>query len=69
MTEADVRKLLADKIAKAGLRGFCQEHSLDPGQVSRINNGAKLAPAILAALGVEESGSITTYRLIRRIKK
>lgn len=63
MTEGQVRKLLRSAINKAGgLRAFCREHELDPGLVSRVNDGAKLAPAILAALVVEESGSVTTYR-------
>ncbi len=68
MTEAQVRKFLRSGIDKAGgLRAFCREHDLDPGLVSRINNdGAKLAPAVLAALGVEESGVVTTYRKARK---
>jgi hypothetical protein len=67
MTEAQVRKLLRSAIDKAGgLRAFCQENDLDPGQVSRINNGAKLSPAILAAIGVEAIGVVTTYRRTRK---
>lgn len=64
MTEAGVRKLLALKIKNAGgLRPFCRAHGeLDPSYVQRVVNGAKLSPAILAAIGVEEIGKVTTYR-------
>lgn len=66
MTEAEVRKLLAGKIDKMGLRPFCGEHQLDPGHVHRIANGAKLSPAILDALGLEVAETVTTYRRKRK---
>jgi len=63
MTEAQVRKLLAAEIEKAGgLRPFCREHGdLDPSHVRRVNEGAKLSPAVLDAIGVEVIGTVTTY--------
>ena len=62
-----MRKLLRSAIDTAGgLRAFCQEHGLDPGLVSRINNGAKLVPAVLDAIGVEVIGTTTTYRHISK---
>lgn len=66
MTEADVRELLADKIAKQGLRPFCREHDLDPSYTMRVLGGKPLSPAILTALGVEEAGSHTTYKRTRK---
>ena len=66
MTEAAVRKLLADKIAKLGLRAFCGEHELDLGHTHRVANGAKLSPAILDALGLEVDKTIRTYRRKKR---
>jgi hypothetical protein len=56
VNETEVRKLLARKIEQAGgLRAFCREHgNLDPTYVGRVRNGAKLSPAILSALDVEQ---------------
>jgi hypothetical protein len=61
-TESAVRKLLAAKIAKLGLRAFCGEHDLDPGHTHRVAKGAKLSPAILDALGLEVASVTTLYR-------
>ena len=62
-----MRKLLAAKIERDGLRPFCREHGdLDPSHVQRVVNGAKLSPAILAALGLEIAGTVTTYRRVRK---
>lgn len=67
MTETDVRKLLDKRINAAGLRAFCREHDLDPGHTSRVQQeGAKLSPAILDALGLEVAGTVTTYRRKRK---
>lgn len=65
MTEAQVRKLLAREIKAMGLRAFCREHDLDPSFVARVRDGDKLSPAILSALGVDEAGTVTTYRKIK----
>jgi hypothetical protein len=67
VTEGAVRKLLATKIERAGLRPFCREHGdLDPSHVQRVANGAKLSPAVLAALGLEIADTVTTYRRMKR---
>lgn len=66
MTEAQVRKLLARAIDKAGgLRAFGREHEIDPTYVGRVaNQGAPLTDAILAALKLE-AVTVTTYRRIK----
>lgn len=67
MTEADVRAMLAKRIAKAGgLRAFCAKHEVDKGHVSRVTGGAKLSPAILDALGLEVASTTTMYRRKRK---
>lgn len=56
-----MRKLLRAAIDKAGgVRPFGAEHGIDPTYVGRVRDGAKLATAILDALGLEECPP--TYR-------
>lgn len=68
MTEDEVRQMLRAACDKAGSQmAWANKHRITPAYVSDALAGKRhFGPRILAALGIEVAGSITTYRRIKR---
>lgn len=61
ISAAEVHAKLVQTVNKTGLREFCRQHDLDPGNVSNVANLKKpMQAGIAKALGYEQ---VTVYTL------